>query len=188
MILSLLFLASIPEDAGRADMERLFYAYYPLMRATAWAIARQRHDTDEIISESLMALYENRDRLRQLSNDALPSYIISTVRNTAFNFFKRNKRMHMQFLHVSDDVINQVPDEENTEQKLLLLEELRRVREAIYALPERERLAMRLKFDLDKSDTEIAEAMGISPESVRRSINRARARIRQIVYGEEAER
>lgn len=187
MILSLLILSAIPKESDRDYMQRLFEEHYPLMRTAARKFVRQNQDADEIVSESLMALYEKIDQLRQFERNDLRLYIVSTVRNTAFNFLKQNKRMNMRFLHVSDEVVNQVPNRENTERRIVLSDELNCVREAICTLPERERLAMQLKFEMDRSDREIAEAMGISPDSVRRYINRGREHIRQIIYQEEME-
>lgn len=187
MILSLLFLSTIPKESDRDYMQRLFEEHYSLMLAAARKITRQNQDVDEIVSESLMALYEKIDRLRQFEHNELRLYIVSTVRNTAVNVLKRNKRMNMRFLHVPDEVVNQAPGRENTEQKVILIDEFNRVSKAIYALPERERLVMQFKFEMGKSNEEVAEAMGISTESVRRYINRARAHIRQILYQEETE-
>ena len=62
----------------------------------------------------------------------------------------------------ADAVICQVPGRDNTEGKIVLSEELDRVRMAIRELPERECMAIQLKFDLDRTDAEIAQLMGIS--------------------------
>ena len=56
---------------------------------------------------------------------------------------------------------------------------------AIRELPERDCMAIQLKFDLDRTDAEIAQLMGISVDSVRRYIHRGWERIRQKVYQEE---
>ena len=85
----------------------------------------------------------------------------------------------------ADAVICQVPSRDNTEGKIVLSEELDLVRMAIRELPERECMAIQLKFDLDRTDAEIAQLMGISVDSVRRYIHRGRERIRQKVYQEE---
>ena len=85
----------------------------------------------------------------------------------------------------ADAVICQVPGRDNTEGKIVLSEGLDRVRMAIRELPERECMAIQLKFDLDRTDAEIAQLMGISVDSVRRYIHRGRERIRQKVYQEE---
>lgn len=179
------FLLTIPEDSDRNYMEWLFNEHYNLMMATARNFTQQIHDANEIVSESLIALYGKIDKLRQLERNDLRLYIVSTVKNTSLNYLRQNRRMNVWFLHVPDVVMNQMPDGKSTEQKILLSDELSHVLKAIYALPDRERLAMRLKFEMDMSDKEISEAMEISPDSVRRYINRAREHLRQMVFEEE---
>ena len=116
-----------------------------------------------------------------MEKNALRLYIVSTVRNTSLNYLKKHQRMNSPFLHMPDAVICQIPGRDNTERKIVLSEE----RMAIRELPERECMAIQLKFDLDRTDAEIAQLMGISVDSVRRYIHRGRERIRQKVYQEE---
>jgi len=185
MIVLPLLITVMAEGSDRDYMEWLFQEYHKLMMATAWNVVRQSHDADEIVSESLMALYQKMDRIRNMEQNELRLYIVATVRNTSFNYLKKNLRLNRQFLHVSDRVINQVPSGESTEKKIVLSEELDQVREAIYGLPEREKMAMQLRFEMDMDEAEIAEVMGISADSVRKYINRGRERIRQMVYQKE---
>lgn len=180
-----LVIAVMPEGADRDYMEWLFVEHHRLMMVTAFGIVPQSADADEIVSDSLIALYKKIDKLRGIEKNALRLYIVSTVRNTSLNYLKKHQRMNSQFLHMPDAVICQVPSRDNTEGKIVLSEELDRVRMAIRELPERERIAIQLKFDLDRTDAEIAQLMGISVDNVRRYIHRGRERIRQKVYQEE---
>lgn len=93
--------------------------------------------------------------------------------------------MNSQFFHVSDMVIGQLPSEENLEKKIVLSEELDQVRIAIRQLPERERMAVQLKLEMNLTDAEISEIMGINAGSVRRYIYRGKEHIRLMVYQEE---
>ena len=169
-----LVIAVMPEGADRDYMEWLFVEHHRLMMVTAFGIVPQSADADEIVSDSLIALYKKIDKLRGMEKNALRLYIVSTVRNTSLNYLKKHQRMNSQFLHMPDAVICQVPGRDNTEGKIVLSEELDRVR-----------MAIQLKFDLDRTDAEIAQLMGISVDSVRRYIHRGRERIRQKVYQEE---
>lgn len=180
-----LVIAVMPEGADRDYMEWLFVEHHRLMMVTAFGIVPQSADADEIVSDSLIALYKKIDKLRGMEINALRLYIVSTVRNTSLNYLKKHQRMNSQFLHMPDAVICQVPGRDNTEGKIVLSEELDRVRMAIRELPECECMAIQLKFDLDRTDAEIAQLMGISVDSVRRYIHRGRERIRQKVYQEE---
>ena len=151
-----LVIAVMPEGADRDYMEWLFVEHHRLMMMTAFGIVPQSADADEIVSDSLIALYKKIDKLRGMEKNALRLYIVSTVRNTSLNYLKKHQRMNSQFLHMPDAVLCQVPGR-----------------------------AIQLKFDLDRTDAEIAQLMGISADSVRRYIHRGRERIRQKVYQEE---
>ena len=157
-----LVIAVMPEGADRDYMEWLFVEHHRLMMVTAFGIVPQSADADEIVSDSLIALYKKIDKLRGMEKNALRLYIVSTVRNTSLNYLKKHQRMNSQFLHMPDAVICQVPGRDNTEGKIVLSEELDRVRMAIRELPERECMAIQLKIDLDRTDAEIAQLMGIS--------------------------
>lgn len=61
------------------------------MMATAWRFVRQSYDADEIVSESLMALYRKIDKIRHMKQNSLRLYIISTVRNTSLNYLKNTR-------------------------------------------------------------------------------------------------
>ena len=86
-------------------MEWLFVEHHRLMMVTAFGIVPQSADADEIVSDSLIALYKKIDKLRGMEKNALRLYIVSTVRNTSLNYLKKHQRMNSQFLHMPDAVI-----------------------------------------------------------------------------------
>ena len=104
-----LMIAVMPEGADRDYMEWLFVEHHRLMMVTAFGIVPQSADADEIVSDSLIALYKKIDKLRGMEKNALRLYIVSTVRNTSLNYLKKHQRMNSQFLHMPDAVICQVP-------------------------------------------------------------------------------
>ena len=81
----------------------------------------------------------------------------------------------------------QIADPASVEQKVMLQAELRSIRQAMSQLPERERLVLRLKYQQDKSDREIAESLGLSDSSVRVYTMRAREHLKTAVYGGDQE-
>ena len=107
-----LVIAVMPEGADRDYMEWLFVEHHRLMMVTAFGIVPQSADADEIVSDSLIALYKKIDKLRGMEENALRLYIVSTVRNTSLNYLKKHQRMNSQFLHMPDAVICQVPGRE----------------------------------------------------------------------------
>lgn len=84
-----LVIAVMPEGADRDYMEWLFVEHHRLMMVTAFGIVPQSADADEIVSDSLIALYKKIDKLRGMEKNALRLYIVSTVRNTSLNYLKK---------------------------------------------------------------------------------------------------
>ena len=60
--------------------------------------------------------------------------------------------------------------EDSSEQAVLLREDHREVPAALAGLPPRRREAIVLRYWLDLSEREIAEVMGVSPETVKSSV------------------
>ena len=175
-----LVIAVMPEGADRDYMEWLFVEHHRLMMVTAFGIVPQSADADEIVSDSLIALYKKIDKLRGMEKNTLRLYIVSTVRNTSLNYLKKHQRMNSQFLHMPDAVICQIPGRDNTEGKIVLSEGTGSGCAWPSAnCPSARCMAIQLKFDLDRTDAEIAQLMGISVDSVRRYIHRGQERIRQ---------
>ena len=69
-------------------------------------------------------------------------------------------------------------------EKVELVDELARVWQAIRQLPEKEQQVMYLKYAVELPDEIIAERVGLSVNSIRKYISRAREHIKKMVYAE----
>ena len=69
--------------------------------------------------------------------------------------------------------------EDSSEQTVILREDHREVLAALAGLPTRRREAIVLRYWLDLSEREIAEAMGVSPGTVKSSVSRGLAALAQ---------
>ena len=70
------------------------------------------------------------------------------------------------------------------EQKIDLEREIAKVIRAIRQLPDKEQIILRMKFFQKKKDEETARAAGISVNSLRQYISRARKHLKQSLYKE----
>ncbi|MEG0494090.1 MAG: sigma-70 family RNA polymerase sigma factor [Raoultibacter sp.] len=185
MLMMPLVILTMTDDSDREYMEWLYTQYHRLMLSTAWKFVKTQADVEDIVSDSCVALIKNMNTIRGKDCNVLKSYIVSTVRNTAIDYFRRQQRTNARFLQGDDEVIERVADDASLEHKVLLREELRIVRQAISNLSEHERDVLRLKYQKGKSDIEIAEMIGLSESSVRVYVMRARKHIMAVVYGGE---
>lgn len=173
---------AIESDNDRIFMIELYQQHHSLMLKTAWGFTRNKADVEDIVSDSCAALIEKIDTLRGLECHALRSYIVSTVRNTAIDFCRKQQRENARFLHVEDEAAIQVADQESIEQKILLRDELESLERILLQLPERERDVLRLKYQQGFKDGEVAALVGLAESSVRKYIERARKHIKAVMY------
>lgn len=174
---------ALESDVDRAFMTDVYHQYRALMLKTAWVYTTNRADVEDIVSDSCAALIVKIQTIRDLERSVLRAYIVTTVRNTAIDHCRKQQRENARFLHVDDEVAMQVADPTNSvEGKILLQDELENLEEILRQLPERERDALRLKYQKGLKDSEVAEQIGVAESSVRKYIERARKHIKAAMY------
>ena len=169
----------VPDESDREWFHNFYIEHRKLMMVTAEYYLSSRQDADDVVSDSLVALFQKMDTLRSMDENALRYYIIRTVRNTAFNHMRKAKQTNLHFLHVSDSVKENMADNSSVEVLVLCRDDLDMVRDVVRDLPEKEREAVFLRFEDGLDSEEIARIMDVSTNSVYRYINRAREHIRK---------
>jgi RNA polymerase sigma-70 factor (ECF subfamily) len=130
-------------------------------------------DAEDVVSESVLALLRHEDQLNRMDSRALARYIMVTVRHTAINALRRSHRT------VPVDITDlPVPEHGQPENRLMVSEQLNALREAMSALPAKERQVIYLKVIENRSDEEIAACTGLSAASVPQYVARARKKLK----------
>lgn len=174
---------AIESDVDRAFMTDVYRQYRALMLKTAWIYTTNKADVEDIVSDSCAALIIKIDTLRGMERSVMRSYVVTTVRNTAIDHWRKRQRENAWFLHVDDEVAMQVADPTTSvEGKILLQDELENLERVLLQLPERERDVLRLKYQKGLKDGEVAEKVGVAESSVRKYIERARKHIKAAIY------
>lgn len=177
----LLFALAFADEDDRMYIENLYHHFCYLMYAVARKYAHSPADVEDIVADSCLHLFLNQDELKKMNSQQLQRYIMVVVRNVAINFCKREHHKIKPIEANGFDALYSL------EEEILLHEQMRRIRQAIALLPEKERKALRMKIHDRRDDAEIATALGISKNSVRKYISRARQRLRQALEKENDE-
>ena len=174
----------MPEGDDRDYMEQLYRDYHRLMFSTAWRYSREKAVVEDIVSDSCVALIKKIPTLRELEENKLKAYIITTVKNTALNCFDKQKRSINYTFSDDGKILDSIADAFDMEKKIALADELACVWRAIRQLPEKEQQVMYMKYALEMPDEKIAEKIGLSVNSIRKYVSRAREHIKKTVYTE----
>lgn len=173
---------AITSDEDRDYMEWLYREHHRLMYKAAFEHCQDLEEIQDIVSDACVALINKIEKLRYLEKAELKLYIFTTVKNTAINHYRKRRRLDKRFFHLSEEASSQVSDGFDVVRQIELEEELRQVMQIIGELPEKEQTIMLLKFSVGLPDVEIAEIVGLAPDSVRKYVGRARERIKSRIY------
>ena len=147
-----LCIAAIEDDHDRFFMEQLYYKYQRLMYSVIQRYTRDPWDADDIFQSTLPKLIDKLTLLKTLKRSKLTNYIISTCKNTAFNYLEK-KSNRKEF---SLDDLTTFPSSKEDPYQLHLSEsdDVDAFRRAWLKLDARSQYLLEARYILNKSYTE----------------------------------
>ena len=175
----------MPPGPARDFMAGLWNTYKEFMLSIALKSLRKpanKADAEDIVSDSIVRLCNNVKTLQNLNEYQLQAYIFKTVLTNAIKFCKKKYGISTVDIDIIDLFESQNNDWEN---HIQLKEELEFVLSCIHRLPPKERDVITLKYKIELTNEEIAEIIGVSKDSVRQYLKRARDRLKKMIYDYE---
>lgn len=181
------FILSIDDDEKRIFMTNLYRRFYRPMLTKAQTMVKGDDSAEEVVQETFLNLVKNAEYVMNIDKSKIPYYLVAAVRNTAVGIYRKTKKNEPKFIFSLDDVAAAetiAGTSAQPEEIYLNAERCGEVAESIAMLSDRDRLLLEAKYLLGKSDEEIAEKFGISVNSVRSLLSRARKRAYKLLQKE----
>lgn len=157
-------MAMRPPDSG-LDLDGLFRAHATALLRLAVVLTGDQLLAEDLVQEAFA-------RLQRSGTTPRPGTELAYLRRTVINLSHGH---HRRLRVVRNRPLDAAPLGPAAEVDAVRRDGQRRVVAAVRALPERQRDCIVLRFYLDLTDTEIADALGISAGSVKTHLHRARA-------------
>lgn len=165
------FLLSAVQRGDQKAFDTLFRRYYPMLCAYGHRFV-ELEDAEEIVEDSLLWIWENRETL--VIESSLNSYLFKMVYRRALN-----KLAHVDATQRADTRFYEEMQEMLQDTDYYQIEELaKRIEDAVAALPESYREAFVMHRFRDMSYKEIAETLGVSPKTIDYRIQQALKQLR----------
>lgn len=173
-----------PND--RNFMLGLYQQFFRLMFFTARNCHLQQDACEEVVQESLVKLIQKISLLREMPKPVLASYIVSTTRNTAFDYSGRQKKQGAYTNSLDDASFSSClesplpPLDDQME-----AEELRkRLAAVLDEVSSDDRVLLEGKYILQYSDATLAMILNCKTSSIRMKLTRARRRALNLIKTE----
>ena len=173
---------AIENESDREFIEQLYLQNYAVMLQKAKGILKGTHRAEDAVESVMLKLIDRLELLRGCNRASLRSYLLTCVRNEALGQLRRDGRLYPGDPGAK---LEALPDDgDPVDAKLMRQEQVQALVSALQHLPERERLALRMKYYEGASDAEIGALLGIKPDSVRSLIGRARRKAFELLKEE----
>lgn len=165
----------------RQFFEKFYEEYKNFMFYSARQYVNSQAECEDIVQDTVERLLRNIATIREIPGCGLRKYIVLTVKAS---YLDSEKRRHGDIpIYLDDAVIEALVKEEIIAPKdwydfssVFDVERLKR------ELPKRDWLVLEGKYIMGYSQTELGKMIGVSPNSIRMIICRARRKARQILH------
>ena len=167
-------------SVNKYDFEQLFRQYYRMLCGVAFGYIRDYAVVEEIASDVFVRYWNNRSTIT--IRTSIKDYLLKSVKNACIDYLRTEQKRRRETVHLDEQAVvcNTLADlGENPLDYLITSETEQRILKAIEELPER----YRLTFTLNRLDgmtyDEVAEAMGITKNTVKSNLRDALALLRE---------
>jgi RNA polymerase sigma-70 factor (ECF subfamily) len=170
--------AAVPSKAGRdLDWRDSVVQLIPALRAFAWSLSHNASDADDLVQDTLIKAWTNRDKFEPGTN--LRAWLFTILRNTYYTVAVRRRREVRDETGKYAATLSTGP----TQDWSLAI---RALQTALAQLPDEHREALILVGAAGLTYEEAAEVCGCALGTIKSRVNRARARLLKLMEAEDA--
>lgn len=185
--LIILAIFNIENEEDQNFISDLHIKHYNLMYKKAFEYVENEYDAEDIVQKAYIELIKQISLLKTFNRHTLISYLVFTIRNTSLNFIKSRNRDNNKRVYEKDDeenIIDSIKDTETPEQIFLDDYNNETIHDAIDQLNPKYKAIIEYKYFKDMPDKEISTIMDITPDNVRKYLQRARTALKKVLEKE----
>lgn len=177
-----LYMAMLEEPEDKVLFEQAYNKYKGKMISLAYNITGNYHDAEEAVSSAFFKIADNFVKLKARTGQERAAYYCVVAKNCAYDVIRERNRRSEIPLEEDDDIPDMSSD---VSDEVLSNYGYQHVIEAIRSLPEIYAQALYLQNVTGLSIREIATDLGITEAVVRKRLERARCKLRQLLDDQE---
>jgi RNA polymerase sigma-70 factor (ECF subfamily) len=173
---------TIENEDDRQKAAEIFRLYGSIMLYTANNILHDRQLAEDAVSEAFIKILDNLDKIDLNDCYRTRGFVVIIVRHVTLNMLKRQNRNMTVPL---DDNVDFTDNQNVVFEDISIKEACSRIAEAIAGLDKKYSDVLYLKIEMDYSNEEISNILGISQDNVRMRLSRARQALMKQLRKEE---
>ena len=163
--------------------EQLITPLEQLIWRICWHYTGNRESAEDCGQETMIRIWRSLDSYR--GDCALESWVYRIAANCCMDYLRKKKRdKSVSMEPMREQGFDPADPSPGTEEQVVAADEQKRLREAITMLPEDQREALIMTQLEEVPYEEAAKLLGVSEGTIKSRVNRAKARLKEILSGE----
>ena len=170
----LIYLCAIEGQDEKQKFEIIYEEYKNLMFYVANRILEDTQDSEDIVHQAFLKIIEIIDQIEEVKCPQTRSLVVTIVKRKAIDLYRARRRHGSLSLDDDNLCCGIAAETEYVDERMMIAQ-------AIAALPVRYRDLLMLKYDNGYSNREIAQLLDMTEENVKKTIQRAKAKLRSVL-------
>lgn len=159
-------------------IEELYNEYMPWLRLRAHRKIEDLNVCDDLAHDCMLNMIKHIEKLKSLDKDRQRAYLFVSIDNLVLNYIKRSNKIitvknessaELDFVGADCDVVDEVSNKYDYDT----------IKAGLDNLCERDRDIIKMKYDLDLDDGQIADVLQIKKDCVRMTVSRSIKRLKK---------
>lgn len=173
----LIYLSMIDSLEGKQKFEVIYIKYRQLMFYVANKILMDAKDSEDVVHDSFLKVIEIIDKIIDPESPQTRALIVTITENKAIDLYRKRRSKKVVLF---DEEYLGVPDQD----VLRSVEDIDLFTKAMATLPNRYRDILLLRYSHGYTVEEISNILSMKPENVKKTIQRARKKLGEILEAE----
>ncbi|MCR4780850.1 MAG: sigma-70 family RNA polymerase sigma factor [Ruminiclostridium sp.] len=173
------YMAMLDEPGDKAQFEEAYNRYKGKMLSIAYKITGNYHDAEEAVSSAFFAIARNFGKLRERTPQERAAFYCVVTKNCSYDLLR--KKDSRNEIPLDDDGFEVEDESTDVSDEALSDIGYSRIVDAIRSLPEQYAQVLYMRCVTGLPTKEIAEITGETDAGIRKRLERARARLREIL-------
>lgn len=167
-----LYLSVLETEEDKTQFEELYMKYKKKMYSIAYGILHNVEDSEDAVHQAFLTIADHFDKIKEISCQELPSYIVIIIKRTSINLYNKNKRAAESLSELDDNSMSvEVDVLANYNYELLL--------KTISSLSDNYKEVLYMYYLNGFTTKEISNMLGISVDNVWKRIERAKKQLKK---------
>lgn len=171
------YLNLLDTQEDKEKFEQLYALYKDKMYKVAYQILHNRHDAEDAVHDSVIAIIDNLEKIKKINCHETWSYIVTIVKSRAFNIYQRKGKRSEREAREQDYRNYPCEQQESPEDAYLYKDVTTILQKLILELPYPKRQILYLHYYMDMTFVEIAKIVELCEENVRQIAARSRQKL-----------